>query len=117
MHKRSSSTRAPGLTATIAWARPADRDQVDSDQATISELLESYAYVVHNNVNHLFKFMAALIILATIPLFIPGAAAMNVPLGPFPHWRYGFDAVTGGLVLVEMLTAWAFYRKGWLRLD
>ena len=28
MHKRSSSTRAPGLTATIAWARPADRDQV-----------------------------------------------------------------------------------------
>ncbi|MBN6742148.1 CorA family divalent cation transporter [Acidithiobacillus ferrivorans] len=93
------------------------RDQVDSDQATINELLESYAYVVHNNVNHLFKFMAALIILATIPLFIPGAAAMNVPLGPFPHWRYGFAAVTGGLVLVEVLTAWVFYRKGWLRLD
>jgi len=93
------------------------RDQVDSDQETINELLESYAYVVHNNVNHLFKFMAALIILVTIPLFIPGAAAMNVPLGPLPHWRYGFVAVTGGLVLVEALTAWIFYRKGWLRLD
>ena len=93
------------------------RDQVDSDQATLSELLESYAYVVHNNVNHLFKFMAALIILTTIPLFIPGAVAMNVPLGPLPHWRYGFAAVTGGLVLVEMLTAGVFYRMGWLKLD
>ncbi len=93
------------------------RDAVDIEQETINGLLNAYTYVVNNNVNHVFKFMAALIILATIPLFIPGAAAMNVPLGNFPHWKYGFDTVTSGLILVELITGWVFYRIGWLRLQ
>ena len=92
------------------------REQVDMEQETINTLLDAYTYVVNNNVNHVFKFMAALIILATIPLFIPGAVAMNVPLGFFPHWKYGFAAVTGGLLAVEAVTAAVFFRIGWLRL-
>lgn len=92
------------------------REQVDTEQATINSLLNAYTYVVNNNVNNIFKFMASLIILATIPLFIPGAVAMNVNLGPIPASHSAFYWITGGLILVEMTTALVFYRIGWLRL-
>ncbi len=92
------------------------REQVDTEQETINSMLNAYTYVVNNNVNNIFKFMAALIILATIPLFIPGAMAMNVDLGRIPDWPYAFVAITGGLIVVELSTAFVFYRIGWLRL-
>ncbi|MBU2753136.1 magnesium transporter [Acidithiobacillus sp. CV18-2] len=92
------------------------REQVDTEQETINSLLNAYTYVVNNNVNNIFKFMAALIILATIPLFIPGAAAMNVDLGPLPDSHSAFYLITGGLILVEVTTGLIFYRIGWLRL-
>jgi magnesium transporter len=93
------------------------REQVDLEQDTLNEMLDAYTYVVHNNVNHIFKFMAALIILATIPLIIPASAAMNVPLGNFPKWRDGFTVVTSFLIIVELITGFTFYRKGWLKLS
>lgn len=92
------------------------REQVDTEQETINSLLNAYTYVVNNNVNNIFKFMAAVIILATIPLFIPGAVAMNVDLGPIPDWPYSFVTIVSGLVAVELATAFTFYRIGWLRL-
>ncbi|WP_312261550.1 CorA family divalent cation transporter [Candidatus Igneacidithiobacillus taiwanensis] len=92
------------------------REQVDTEQETINSLLNAYTYVVNNNVNNIFKFMAAVIILATIPLFIPGAVAMNVDLGPIPDWPYSFVTIVSGLIAVELATAFTFYRIGWLRL-
>jgi len=92
------------------------REQVDLEQQTLNEIMDAYTYVIHNNVNHIFKFMAALIILASIPIIVCDSASMNVPLGAFRTSSWGFPLDVGFLVLVEAITAWVFYRKGWLTL-
>lgn len=93
------------------------REQVDLEQETLNEIIDAYTYVIHNNVNHIFKFMAAFIIMVSIPIIVCDSMSMNVPLWGFRSDPWGFTIDVAVLLVLEVIMGWLFYRKGWLTLE
>lgn len=61
--------------------------------------------------------MRLLTVISTIfiPLtFIVGIYGMNFDRMPELHWRFGYPAVMGSMLLIALLMLWLFRRKGWL---
>ncbi|MBZ0206004.1 MAG: magnesium/cobalt transporter CorA [Flavobacteriales bacterium] len=63
------------------------------------------------------QVMKLLTVISTIfiPLtFIVGVYGMNFDHMPELHWRYGYYAVMGVMLLISLVMLWLFRRKGWL---
>jgi magnesium transporter len=63
------------------------------------------------------QVMKLLTVISTIfiPLtFIVGVYGMNFDHMPELHWRYGYYAVMGIMLLISLVMLWLFRRKGWL---
>ena len=63
------------------------------------------------------QVMKLLTIISTIfiPLtFIVGVYGMNFDHMPELHWRYGYYAVMGAMLLISLVMLVLFRRKGWL---
>lgn len=63
------------------------------------------------------QVMKLLTVISTIfiPLtFIVGVYGMNFDHMPELHWRYGYFAVMGFMLLVSLVMLWLFRKKGWL---
>jgi magnesium transporter len=63
------------------------------------------------------QVMKLLTVISTIfiPLtFIVGVYGMNFQNMPELHWRYGYYAVMGAMLLISLVMLVLFRRKGWL---
>jgi magnesium transporter len=84
---------------------------------TMLEVLEgttdAFASLISNNLNVVMKFMAAVTIILTLSTLIISLYGMNVILPGESH-PAAFHIVLGVALLLGLMVAWWFYRRGWL---
>lgn len=80
----------------------------------LSNITDTYATIVSNNLNVAMKFLAGITIVLSIPTMISSFMGMNVNLGIFATNEYSFFIVCGISLLVALLIAWILKRKNML---
>ena len=88
-------------------------ETLESFRDTVSGLLDLYMNSVSNRMNEIMKVLT---IIATIfiPLtFIAGVYGMNFFNMPELHWKYGYSAVLGLMLVVFVLMLLYFRKKKW----
>jgi magnesium transporter len=89
-------------------------DTVETLRDMVSGLMDLYLSSISNRMNEVMKVLT---IIATIfiPLsFIAGLYGMNFDVMPELHWRYGYFAVLGVMLVVGVGMLVYFRRKRWL---
>ncbi|HOG00053.1 MAG: Magnesium transport protein CorA [Firmicutes bacterium ADurb.Bin248] len=73
----------------------------------LSNLMDSYASVISNNLNIVMKFLAIVTIVLSIPAIIFAAYGMNVNISgmPLAAQPYGFAAIIGVSVVITLIVA------------
>lgn len=64
--------------------------------------------------NEGIKFLTALTAITLPAMLMGGWYGMNFDHMPELHWRYGYYAVMGIMLLISLVMLWLFRRKGWL---
>lgn len=89
-------------------------DTMESLRDMLTGALDIYMTTVSNRMNEVMKVLT---VIATIfiPLtFIAGIYGMNFEVMPELHWRYGYAAVWGIMLLVGVSMVLFFRRRNWL---
>lgn len=76
----------------------------------LSNMLDTFASVISNNLNIAMKFLATVTIVMSIPTMIASFYGMNVPL-PGNNNPYGFYIVLGVALLIACIVALIFHKK------
>lgn len=79
----------------------------------LASMMDAFASIISNNLNHAMKLMAALTVMISIPTMVAGLWGMNVPI-PGGHTRWSFAALVLGLVACSLLVGMLFRRRRWL---
>ncbi len=97
---------------------------VDIEQATevtemrresLSNLMDAYAAIIHNNLNSVLKMLTTLAIIMTIPTMIGSVFSMNVDL-PYEEEWISTIVVGIGMVIISVMLLVIFYKKKYLRI-
>lgn len=108
---------------------PADRTRmaeilVDLEQSAeiteirregLSNLMDAYAAIIHNNLNGVLKLLTTLAILLVIPTMVGSVFSMNVAL-PYEEEWISTIVIGVGMVLVSAALMALLYKKKYLRL-
>lgn len=89
-------------------------ESIDTERDTLANLTDLYHTGISNRMN---QVMQVLTIIATIfiPLtFIAGIYGMNFDNMPELHWKYGYFAVWGIMLILFMVMILFFKRKKWM---
>jgi magnesium transporter len=89
-------------------------DTIESFRDILSSMLDLYLSTVSNRMNEVMKVLT---IIATIfiPLtFVAGIYGMNFDFMPELHWRWGYFAVWGVMLVITAAMIFYFKRKKWL---
>jgi magnesium transporter len=79
----------------------------------LASMMDAFASIISNNLNHAMKLMAAVTIMLAIPSTIAGVWGMNVPM-PGAHRAWAFGALVSGFLACAFLVGVLFRRRGWL---
>jgi len=81
---------------------------------SLSNLMDAYAAIIHNNLNSVLKMLTTLAIVMVIPTMIGSMFSMNVALPHEQEWAT--TAVVASVMLITVvLLLWLFYKKNYLR--
>jgi magnesium transporter len=79
----------------------------------LASMMDAFASIISNNLNHVMKLLAALTIIVSIPTMVAGLWGMNVPL-PGGGSPWAFAALVGGLAAGSLAVALLFRKRRWL---
>lgn len=85
--------------------------QISSD--ILTQMSDTFASIISNNLNVVMKFMAAITIILALPTLVSSIFGMNVEL-PFQTHDFGFEIAMGASVLLTGATLFVFWKKDWL---
>lgn len=80
----------------------------------LTSMTDTYATIISNNLNDVMKFLAAITIVFSVPTMISSMLGMNVFLGDIGTNPYSFIIIIGISLLLSLLLAWLFKKKGML---
>lgn len=80
----------------------------------LSNITDTYATIVSNNLNVAMKFLASVTIVLSIPTMISSFLGMNVNLGSFASSEHSFLIICLLSLLVAVIIAWILKRKNML---
>ena len=80
----------------------------------LSNVTDTYATIVSNNLNVAMKFLAGITIVLSVPTMISSFMGMNVNLGVLATNDYSFIFICLISLLVALLIAWILKRKNML---
>ncbi|MCO7640581.1 magnesium transporter CorA family protein [Pseudomonas sp. S 311-6] len=81
---------------------------------SLSNLMDAYAAIIHNNLNSVLKVLTALTIIMVIPTMIGSIFSMNVAL-PYEEEWLSTVVVGAGMLLLSAALIFVFYKKKYLR--
>ncbi|MDM5249424.1 magnesium transporter CorA family protein [Lysinibacillus sp. G4S2] len=81
---------------------------------SLSNLMDAYAAIIHNNLNSVLKILATITIVLMIPTIIGSVFAMNVPL-PYEEEPFMFVGIIGLIVGLTAGLIYVFYKTKFLR--
>jgi magnesium transporter len=79
----------------------------------LSGMMDAFASVISNNVNHVMKVLTSFTIVLTFPTMIASLYGMNVPL-PYQHYPHAFTVIILLSILLSSITAMIFWKKKYL---
>lgn len=79
----------------------------------LASMMDAFASIISNNLNHVMKLLAALTIIVSIPTMVAGLWGMNVPI-PGAHAPWAFAALVGGLAACSLVVGLLFRKRQWL---
>lgn len=82
---------------------------------SLSNLMDAYAAIIHNNLNSVLKMLTTLTIVMIIPTMIGSIFSMNVAL-PYEEEWISTAVVSAVMVLISAFLVVLFYKKKYLRL-
>lgn len=112
----------PAVPLDAAARRRLDEALVEVRQAVqmttisaeiLASMMDAFASIISNNLNHVMKLLAALTIIVSIPTMVAGLWGMNVPV-PGGHTTWAFFALVGGLVACSLAVGLLFRKRQWL---
>ena len=80
----------------------------------LSNITDTYATIVSNNLNVAMKFLTGITIVLAVPTMISSFLGMNVKLGEFADTGYAFIFICGLSLLVAVFVAWLLRKKDML---
>ncbi len=80
----------------------------------LTSMTDTYATIISNNLNDVMKFLAAITIVFSVPTMISSMLGMNVYLGKIGTDPNSFIIIIIISILLSLLLAWLFKRKGML---
>lgn len=79
----------------------------------LSSMMDAFASIISNNMNIVIKFLTAVTIVLTLPMFIASFYGMNVIL-PLADWEYASWFLLALCILSAGGVAWFFLRRDWM---
>lgn len=89
-------------------------EMADIYREILTSMTDTYATIISNNLNDVMKFLASITIIFSVPTMISSMLGMNVFLGGIGSNPYSFIIVIGISVILSLLLAWIFKKKGML---
>jgi magnesium transporter len=90
-------------------------DAIESYRDLAVSLMDVYLSTTSNRLNEVMKLLTVMASVFIPLTFVTGVYGMNFDRMPELHWRYGYPAVWGVMVVLAVgLLVW-FRRRGWLR--
>ncbi len=80
---------------------------------TLESITDAFASLISNNLNVVMKFLASVTIVLTIPTLVASIYGMNIPLPGADH-PYIMTFILLSAILLTLIVAWWFHRRGWL---
>ena len=84
-------------------------EMVDMHRTILESMMDGFASVINNNVNHVMKFLAAITIILSIPTMLASFWGMNVDL-PLNNVEFGFWYIIALSTVLTILVI-LFFRK------
>jgi magnesium transporter len=81
--------------------------------AILASMMDAFASIISNNLNHVMKLMAALMIMLSIPTMVAGLWGMNLPM-PGGQTPWAFGAIIVALLLCSLAVGVVFRQRRWL---
>lgn len=88
---------------------------IEMRRESLSNLMDAYATIIHNNLNAVLKMLTTLAIVMIIPTMIGSIFSMNVAL-PGEEDPVSTVIIAIGMVLISVMLLIVFYRKKYLRM-
>lgn len=88
---------------------------IEMRRESLSNLMDAYATIIHNNLNTVLKMLTTLAIVMIIPAMIGSIFSMNVAL-PYEEEQISTMVVGIGMVLISVVLLIVFYKKKYLRM-
>jgi len=85
----------------------------DTMLTMLESTTDAFASLISNNLNVVMKFLASVTIVLTIPMLVVSVYGMNIRL-PGESDPYTMAFILLGAVVLTLLVAWWFHRRGWL---
>ena len=79
----------------------------------LSQMMDSFASIIANNLNVVLKFMAAITVILMIPSTIAAFYGMNIQL-PLEDAPSAFAILTALSLILSAIVGVIFWKKGWL---
>jgi magnesium transporter len=76
----------------------------------LSGLMDAFASVISNNLNHVMKILTSITIVLSVPIMIASIYGMNVPL-PYQHSPHAFTVLMILSLVLSLITAVIFWKK------
>ncbi|WP_026878054.1 magnesium transporter CorA family protein [Ignatzschineria larvae DSM 13226] len=105
-----------GLLSDILVDIEQSAEVAEMSRESLSNLMDAYAAIVHNNLNTVLKTLTALAIILIIPSMIGSIFSMNVAL-PSEEDPISTVVVASIMVLVSVILLFFFYCKKYIRFD
>ena len=89
-------------------------EMADIYREILTSMTDTYATIISNNLNDVMKFLASITIIFSVPTMISSMLGMNVFLGGIGSSPYSFIIVIAISIILSLLLAWIFKKKGML---
>lgn len=87
---------------------------IEMRRESLSNLMDAYAAIIHNNLNSVLKMLTTLAIIMIIPTMIGSIFSMNVAL-PYEEEDISTIVIATAMVVLSFLLLAIFYKKKYLR--
>lgn len=88
---------------------------IELRRESLSNLMDAYATIVHNNLNSVLKLLTTLAIIMIIPTMIGSIFSMNVEL-PYEHEKISTVVIGVGMSVISLGLLYLFYKKKYISL-
>ena len=89
-------------------------EAIDAQREVIASLQDTYMSCQSNRLNQEMRFLTVITTIFMPLSFIAGLYGMNFENMPELHWRWGYFAVLGLMLLIASVMSLFFWRRNWL---